>query len=135
MKQTTYMQEAGRIFFTSYPELHTSATKLTKAKGEALYREQVKKELLERIKPNQAIYCNLKSVSTSGMQRRIELFIVENGDIKNISFAASVVTGRKLSDKRGIICNGCGMDMGFHLVHGLSYRLFLIKSVLSILNE
>ncbi len=124
MAKTIYMQEAGRVFFTSYPEYHKAAVKLPQAKGAALYREQVRAELLERVKPAQKVYCNLKSVSASGMQRRIELFIVENGEICNISFAASIVTGRKFSDKGGIVCNGCGMDMGFDLVYSLGSALW-----------
>jgi hypothetical protein len=124
MAKITYMQEEGRVFFTSYPEIHKNAVTLPKAKGEALYRKQVKTELLQRIAPRQKIYCNLLSVSASGMSRRIDLLIVENGEIKNISFAASIVTGRKHSDKGGIVCNGCGMDMGFDLVYSLGSALW-----------
>jgi len=124
MAKTIYMQEAGRVFFTSYPEYHKAAVKLPQAKGAALYKEQVKTELLQRVKPGQTVYCNLKSVSASGMRREIGLLIVENGEIHNISFAASIVTGRKLSNKGGIVCNGCGMDMGFDLVYGLGSALW-----------
>lgn len=124
MAKIIYMQESGRVFFTSYPELHKGASKLPQAKGAALYRAQVKKELLERVKPAQTVYCSLRNVSASGMRRRIELFIVENGHICNISFAAAIVTHRKLSDKGGIICNGCGMDMGFDLVYSLGSALW-----------
>jgi hypothetical protein len=124
MAKIIYMQESGRVFFTSYPELHKGALKLPQAKGAALYRKQVKTELLERVKPAQKVYCNLLSVSASGMQRRIELFIVEKGEICNITFSASIVTNRKFSDKGGIICKGCGMDMGFDLVYSLGSALW-----------
>jgi predicted transcriptional regulator with HTH domain len=73
------------------------------------------------------VYCILRSVSRSGMRRKIDLFCIvmeeKKPRIQYLSGFASVVMGRRIS-QNGIIVNGCGMDMGFALVYDLSVELF-----------
>jgi hypothetical protein len=73
------------------------------------------------------VYTVLRSVSSSGMTRHISLKVAQGDDIYDITYLAAQAIGDKLHDKQGyntIKVNGCGMDMGFHLVYNLSSVLF-----------
>ena len=73
------------------------------------------------------VYTVLRSVSASGMTRHISLKVAQGDDILDITYLAAQALGDKLHDKHGwntIKVNGCGMDMGFHLVYNLSSVLF-----------
>ena len=119
-----YMLENSKVFRTNCPEYHPKATKLKKAEGERLYREQCRGNLLAMLKPGDTIYCTLRHVSRSGMQRRINLHAIVNGTMVYLSGFAAIVTGDKLHHSGGIVINGCGMDMGFHLVYSLGHYLW-----------
>lgn len=129
MKKQTYLEMPdGRIMASSSPEYHRELPRLTQAEGLRVYREQCRKDLLKILKPGSTVYCILRHVSSSGMQRRISLVVVtkdKHYPIRTIDYLASVVTGRTLLDsKEGIVCNGCGMDMGFDLVYTLGRCLW-----------
>lgn len=96
-------------------------------------KELEKNESIERLlkligddkKP--VIYTILRSVSSSGMSRDISLVYIKNGDPYFITYSASCALGDRLVSRNGsdaIRVNGCGMDMGFHLVYNLSSVLF-----------
>jgi hypothetical protein len=73
------------------------------------------------------VYTVLRSVSASGMTRHISLKVAQGDDIYDITYLAAQAMGDKVHDKQGyntIKVNGCGMDMGFHLVYNLSSVLF-----------
>ena len=115
---------SGNVFRTAHPEYHKECEPLTRTEGEKIYRAQVLADIKKKVRPGQTIYCTLRSVSASGMQRRISLHTIHKGELIPLDHAASVLTGRTLSDKGGIVCNGCGMDMGFDLVYSLSYSIW-----------
>ena len=115
---------SGNVFRTSFPEYYKECEQLTRTEGEKIYRAQVLADIKKKVKPGQTIYCTLRSVSASGMQRRISLHTIHKGELIPLDHAASVLTGRTLSDKGGIVCNGCGMDMGFDLVYSLGYSIW-----------
>lgn len=120
-----YMRtQNGDVFSTNRPEYHKDCEQLPKAEGERIYKAQVMVSLKKIIKPGSKVYTKLESVSSSGMSRRISVFVVNKGEIADITYSVAVVTGRKLSDKAGIVCNGCGMDMGFDLVYSLGWALW-----------
>jgi hypothetical protein len=76
---------------------------------------------------NLTVYTILRSVSASGMTRHISLKVAQGGSIFDITHLASKALGERLSERNGfntIKVNGCGMDMGFHLVYSLSSVLF-----------
>lgn len=124
-KNQYYVQTpTGEVFRTSFPEYHQECTILKNSEGARIYEEQVRRDLLKFIKPGQTIYCTLRSVSSSGMSRRISLHTISGDRLVSLDYAASTLTGRKLSDKGGIVCSGCGMDMGFDLVYSLGYALW-----------
>lgn len=96
-------------------------------------REQEKQEAIERLrdilKPGDTVYTILKHKSRSGMQRKIDLYAIKpncNGvhEPRYLSGYAARALGWRLSDGRGIVVDGCGMDMGFHVVYELSGVLF-----------
>lgn len=74
------------------------------------------------------LLCVLRHVSRSGMSRDISLFVVDaDGELVNVTFYAAQVLGETPRDRDGqrvIRVNGCGMDMGFHLVYSVSSILF-----------
>lgn len=87
-------------------------------------RQAARNWLLEILKPGDTIYTVLRHVSRSGMYRAIDLYKLEDGQpIWLSAYAAILLEG---FDNRHEACkaSGCGMDMGFHLVHNLGYALF-----------
>ena len=67
----------------------------------------------------------LRHVSQSGMSRTISVHYVEaeTGRILQLNYVASVLLDRSMDPRRdGVVCKGCGMDMGFDLVYALSAR-------------
>ena len=93
-------------------------------------------EAIERmrkwLRPGDTIYCILRHVSRSGMLRVIDLVKVgEDGDIVRIGYDAALALSWPYDYRRGgVRVAGCGMDMGFHLVHSLAYALFSAGEVL-----
>lgn len=66
------------------------------------------------------------SVSRSGMSRKIMvLAATAEGEIVNISYRVARALGWRCDrDTSAVIVEGCGMDMGFHLVYSLSSVLY-----------
>lgn len=121
--KTVYMIENGNVFFTSHPEFHTHAKRLTQAEGKRLYREQNRQQLLSMLAPGSTVYTSVKNVSRSGMSRTITLHVVQNGSIRNITGYAAHALGWK-GDASGLKVGGCGMDMGFLTVYTLGRTLW-----------
>jgi hypothetical protein len=85
--------------------------------------DQDKAELRDLLGDKPNVYTILRSVSASGMTRHISLKTIHRGELIDITYLASRVMGDKLSERLGhntIRVNGCGMDMGWHLVYNLS---------------
>ena len=102
---------------------------ITKKTNEAIDKELARMKLRELFagQDRPTVYTVLRHVSQSGMSRDISLKTVEDGQIRDITYTASIALGEKPKDKNGqrvIRVNGCGMDMGFHLVYGLSSVLY-----------
>lgn len=83
------------------------------------------------ISKGDTVFTVLRHVSKSGMQREIGLVVIKQGDkvpiVYHPNYSAAKLLGLRLN--RGgaydaIIVKGCGMDMGFHLVEGLSRAMF-----------
>lgn len=67
----------------------------------------------------------VRSVSASGMSRVIDVYVIVNNEMHCLTYHASIVLGWKLHKDRGMIVNGCGMDMCYHAVDSLWRRLGL----------
>jgi hypothetical protein len=97
-------------------------------------REAEQKEAQETLrqlfahKERKTVYTVLRHVSQSGMSRDISLKMTDDdGRLLDITYTAAKAMGENYKDRHGqrvIRVNGCGMDMGFHLVYGLSYWLY-----------
>lgn len=114
----------GQIFITDNLEFWKECEVLSQKEGKAAYVEQAKQSLLKLLKPGMTVYTVLKHVSSSGTSRRISLMIGNGAEITKLDYLTAIVLESKVSDKGGIITNGCGMDMGFELVYRLGRRLW-----------
>ena len=113
----------GHIMQTDNPQNWEGCEILTNAECKRLMAEQAKKSLLNILKPEDIVYTVLRHVSRSGMQRRIDLYTFKDDKKIYLSGYFAHLMGEE-PPKDGYKVGGCGMDMGYHLVHGLGYRLF-----------
>lgn len=75
--------------------------------------------------PGMYVPCVLRHVSRSGMMRAISTFYVVDGEISESSWLVARATQARIHQNYGgVIVGGAGMDMGFHLVYGLSRTLY-----------
>lgn len=104
----------------------SKAAQLRRSKAEAA-------ELLRRyLQPGSAVYATVRTVSRSGMSRRIDLYAIagpvaqfHNGQpfLARLSGFAARALGWPCND-HGVKVDGCGMDMRWHLVDCLSRTMF-----------
>lgn len=85
------------------------------------HKQECRDRLMFIIKPGDTIFCILRHVSRSGMQREISLF---TSDMRDIDHLVSPLLGNRIGKHNGLIVGGCGMDMGFSLVYSLGHALF-----------
>lgn len=102
---------------------------MTLSKAEKAEREQLREESLERLramlKPGSTVSTIVTHVARSGMSRSIKCYTVHKGELRDITYAVSRVVDHPIDQNHGgIKVGGCGMDMGFALVYGLSRSLF-----------
>jgi hypothetical protein len=102
--------------------------KLSKREQALMDRNYAIERLLTHyVKAGTKVYTIMRHVSSSGMSRNISLVIANGDEIMDITYYAAHALGDKLIESKGhraIRVNGCGMDMGFHLVYNLSSVLF-----------
>jgi hypothetical protein len=113
----------GRILHT-FGAMDAEWVQLTNKDGLTAYREQAREDLRQMLKPGDKVYTVLRHVSTSGMTRRISLFVMCKGEPACIDWGASIAMDDKQHKDGGIVVSGCGMDMGFHLVYNLGRTLW-----------
>lgn len=114
-------------------------------------QEEARKSLRKLLKPGQTVYCVLRSRSSSGMSRVIDLLIAQPDiqtvypidpttgrkdydkgkkkrvgySIRSIGYTAAKAMGDRWdSDQQGIRVGGCGMDMGFATVYSLGHAVW-----------
>lgn len=83
--------------------------------------------LKDLLQPGDEVKTVLSHVSRSGMTRWIRVLVVnDGGEIEDVSWHVAKATGYPVNTRNhsGVEVGGCGMDMGFHLVYGLSRELF-----------
>ena len=125
MATDTYMRASdGTIFYALNPEWHKGCESLKRADGLRLYREQCIDELRKMLPEGTRVHTVLRHVSQSGMRREISCLVVHDGELRGITHQVAFATSRALGKRGGVMCNGCGMDMGFDLVYSLSAALF-----------
>ncbi len=86
--------------------------------------ETAKDQLISLLQDTDTIYTVLRSASKSGLSRSISFFIIKNGDIHYINHDIAKLLGYRFNKFfDGLIVKGCGMDVGFHVVHTLLREL------------
>lgn len=90
-------------------------------------RAEAVAELRRILFPGQTVYTVLRSVSSSGMSRTMDLFVID-GDgsgttwMRCISWLAAKACGFTWDSRNDAIRrNGCGMDMGYDTVSSLGH--------------
>ena len=79
------------------------------------------------LKEGDRVYTLNRHTSASGMSRDLSLFIAKGDEIQDVTYYAAHALGWRLVERNGrraIRVQGCGMDMGFHLVYTLSSVLY-----------
>lgn len=81
------------------------------------------------LSPGQTVHTILRSVSRSGMSRRISAVVIDSdGNVRDLTqtISRTGLFGRPLTweDPEGLKIGGAGMDMGFHLVYSISRMIF-----------
>lgn len=89
--------------------------------------KQAVQALRRIVKPNTTIVVVQKSVSSSGMNRRLELYAIKNNRLVWITSYIADVLDWPRNDK-GLLVTGCGMDMHFHTIYTLSSYLYPRKA-------
>lgn len=81
-------------------------------------------QLRKLLRPGDRVYTVLRHVSASGMSRRIDLYTIKKGEPVFLTGYVGKALEYRHSRDGGLVVGGCGMDMGFHLVHSLGYALW-----------
>lgn len=80
--------------------------------------------LKEHCKPETRVYSLLRHCSASGMQRAISFYVIEDNTPILLDRSLALLFCYVLSKHEGVKLNGCGMDMGYHVVNSLSAHLY-----------
>lgn len=105
---------------------------VSKKEQKAREVEEAKEHLRRWIKPGQRVYTSLEHVSSTGMSRRIRVYVVTPSEhevgghqIYDATYFTAKACGYRFnSDKHAIVIGGAGMDMGYSIVYSLSSVLY-----------
>ena len=97
---------------------------MTKAQKAA--QQDACEKLRKLIQPGDKVFTILDHVSKSGMTRHIRIKLIsKDGTTYDPNYlVAQALDMRQAKRGDGIVTQGCGMDMGFHVVYQLSKVLF-----------
>lgn len=101
-------------------------------------RQEAIDKLRKMLKPGDTLHTQVKHVSRSGMSRVIQVMKIScrpetdadgaastEPSISYLGYTVALALDWKYDREReGIKVSGCGMDMGFHVVHSLGYALY-----------
>lgn len=94
---------------------------MKQTKKQQAERAEAIEQLRELLKPGDTVPTILRHVSRSGMRRCISPII----DGRDMSYTVALAMNDRVSETHGgIVCDGCGMDMGFALVYNLGATLW-----------
>lgn len=86
---------------------------------------EASKWLRSNVKPGSTIYCVLRHVSSSGMNRRISFFVIRKGVLICMDYYMAIIgVANRSKNHDGLTVSGCGMDMGFHCVYSLEMAMW-----------
>ena len=82
-------------------------------------------KVLEGLPKTTPIYSIVRSVSKSGLSRTIDFYVIKDNKPIWITPAIRDILDYKQDEKTGALkVGGTGMDMCFHVVNSLGYKLF-----------
>ena len=132
----------GHIIKTQTPECYQDVARYhalkSKAEGERLYVQQQRAQLTADLQAaarnvhgdsQVTVYAVIRKVSASGMKRTIDFYLCINGDMQCVTYNVATVLGLSLDKDRGLIRNGCGMDMVWDTVQCVWQSLNLTDSL------
>lgn len=126
MARLAYIElDHGLIIETDTPEHWTEGKRLPQKEGKERHRANAIEQLRKILKPGDTVFTVIRSVSRSGMSRRIDAYAIADNDLRYLSgYIATALDWPHPNHDGGIKVDGCGMDMGFHLVYTVSRILF-----------
>ena len=83
--------------------------------------------LRDMLPPGATVYTRIEHVSRSGMSRDVRVYIVDAGDIRNVTGLVASALDMPRRDRHGdwvLRIGGCGFDAGFHVVYELASVLY-----------
>ena len=83
--------------------------------------------LRDMLPPGSTVYTRIEHVSRSGMSRDVRVYIVDAGDIRNVTGLVASALDMPRRDRHGdwvLRIGGCGFDAGFHVVYELASMLY-----------
>lgn len=91
-------------------------------KAQQADRDEARAKLREIFPVGSTAHTILRHVSRSGMLRSIS--VIDPATCNDVTWLVSRALGWSRNKRTdGINVPGCGMDMGFHLIHSLSYAI------------
>lgn len=108
---------------------NTNFMEIEKGFNDKTLAEHIKHTNWKKPETNPTIYGDVKSVSSSGMSRKIAFYVAKDNKIINITYLVSMILDEKepKTDKYNnwvLNVRGVGMDMVFHCIYSLSNILF-----------
>ena len=73
------------------------------------------------------LFANIRHVSPSGMTRKISFYVIDGGELLNVTSHVARVLGYSVKNYHGyntISVGGVGMDMAFKITYDLSSAIF-----------
>jgi len=132
----------GLIVKTEHPEYYQDVARYhalkSKAEGERLYVQQQRAQLTADLQAAKrkvhgdqqvTVYAVIRKVSASGMKRTIDFYVCINGEMQCVTYNVATVLGVPLDKDRGLIRQGCGMDMVYDTVQSVWQSLKLNDSL------
>ena len=87
--------------------------------------KEAQARLLDVLHPGTIVYTDIRHCSASGMTRWLDLYCVDDGRIRNITYLACKAGAMSWCSRRHAMkVGGCGMDMGFAAVYELGRKLW-----------
>lgn len=105
--------------------MNTTAAQKKQDKQNAInaLRTKLEPNKTRRDRTGSEIVCITRSVSRSGMSRRVTCLISHQGYVENITHLVAAALGLHRNEA-GVLVKGAGMDMHFHLVYNLGHAVF-----------
>jgi hypothetical protein len=108
-----FTSESGHIYQSKRAEAGLLPwTRLPNKSGKEAFQAQCAAELKPLLFDGRKVFCNVTRVSSSGMSRCIQFYVIEGDDLHRITHLIAGAGDYPMTDE-GLRVSGCGMDMRF----------------------